>query len=64
MAQSSSKAEIVAYITLSKERVLGGNPLIILAKDVDEQKMLCRDIAKAMKADVSQLHCGDYIVIK
>ncbi|MBV7272547.1 capping complex subunit for YIEGIA [Clostridium thailandense] len=64
MSQSSSKAEIVAYITLDKERVFGGNPLILIAKDVDEQKLLCKDIAKAMKADVSQLHCGDYIIIK
>ena len=60
----SDKAEIIAYITLNKDRVLGGNPLIILAKDVDEQKIICRDIAKAMKANVSQLNCGDYIVVK
>lgn len=64
MPQSSNKPEIIAYITLSKERVIGGNPLIILAQDVDEQKLICRDIAKAMKGDVSQLHCGDYIIIK
>ncbi|WP_019228251.1 hypothetical protein [Sedimentibacter sp. B4] len=61
---SKEKAEIIAYITLNKERVLGGNPLTIIANDVDEQKILCRDIAKAMKANVSQLNCGDYILIK
>lgn len=64
MSQLSNKTEILAYITLNKERVFGGNPLILIAKDTDEQKTLCRDIAKAMKADVSQLHCGDYIIIK
>ena len=61
---SKEKAEIIAYITLNKERVFGGNPLILIANDVEEQKILCRDIAKAMKADVSQLNCGDYIIIK
>lgn len=61
---AKEKAEIIAYITLNKERVLGGNPLTIIANDVEEQKILCRDIAKAMKANVSQLNCGDYILIK
>jgi len=61
---SKEKAEIIAYITLNKERVHGGNPLTLIANNVDEQKILCRDIAKAMKANVSQLNCGDYILIK
>lgn len=61
---AKEKAEIIAYITLNKERVFGGNPLILIANDVEEQKILCRDIAKAMKANVSQLNCGDYIIIK
>ncbi len=61
---AKDKAEIIAYITLNKERVFGGNPLILIANDVEEQKILCRDIAKAMKANVSQLNCGDYIIIK
>jgi len=64
MGREANQAEIVAYITLNKERVYGGNPLILIAKDVEEQKLLCQDLAKAMKADVSQLHCGDYIVVK
>ncbi len=61
---AKEKAEIIAYITLNKERVFGGNPLILIAKDVEEQKILCRDIGKAMRANVSQLSCGDYILIK
>jgi hypothetical protein len=61
---AKEKAEIIAYITLNKERVFGGNPLILIAKDVEEQKILCRDIAKAMRAVVSQLNCGDYMIIK
>lgn len=61
---AKDKAEIIAYITLNKERVFGGNPLILIANDAEEQKILCRDIAKAMKANVSQLNCGDYIIIK
>nr|WP_312577668.1 hypothetical protein [Sedimentibacter sp.] len=61
---SKEKAEIIAYITLNKNRVFGGNPLILIAGDVEEQKALCTDIAKAIKANVSQLKCGDYIIIK
>ncbi|WMJ78799.1 MULTISPECIES: capping complex subunit for YIEGIA [unclassified Sedimentibacter] len=61
---AKEKAEIIAYITLNKERVFGGNPLILIANNVEEQKILCRDIGKAMRANVSQLSCGDYIIIK
>lgn len=61
---AKEKAEIIAYITLNKERILGGNPLIILANDIEEQKKLCRDIGIAMKADIAQLNTGDYIIIK
>lgn len=61
---AKEKAEIIAYITLNKERVFGGNPLILIASDAEEQKILCRDIGKALKANVSQLTCGDYILIK
>lgn len=61
---SKEKAEIIAYITLNKDRVFGGNPLILIANDIEEQKLIVRDIAKALKADVSQLGCGDYIIIK
>lgn len=60
----ANKAEIVAYITLNKERVFGGNPLILIAKDEEEQKQMVRDIGIALRADISQLNCGDYIIIK
>lgn len=55
--------EIVAYITLNKDRAQNGNPLILVASDLDEQKQLTTDIAKALKAEVVQLTCGDYMVI-
>jgi len=60
----ANKVEIIAYITLSKERVFGGNPLILIAKDEEEQKQMVRDIGIALKADISQLKCGDYMIIK
>jgi len=56
--------EILAYITLQRERILGGKQLTILAKNEDEQKTITRDIAKSLKADITQLHCGDYMVIR
>ncbi len=56
--------EVLAYITLNATRVLGGKQLTLLAKDEEEQKEMCVDIAKSLKADITQLKCGDYIVIR
>lgn len=55
--------EIIAYITLSKERAQNGNPLILIANNLKEQKQLTEDIAKALRAEVVQLTCGDYMII-
>ncbi|MBO0574045.1 hypothetical protein EXQ42_03620 [Clostridium botulinum] len=55
--------EIIAYITLSKDRAQNGNPLILVASDLEEQKQLSEDISKAVKAEVVQLTCGDYMLI-
>lgn len=55
--------EIVAYITLTKDRAQNGNPLILVASSQEEQKQLTEDISKALKAEVVQLTCGDYMVI-
>ncbi|WP_434297656.1 capping complex subunit for YIEGIA [Clostridium sporogenes] len=55
--------EIIAYITLSKDRAQNGNPLILVASDLEEQKQLTEDISKAIKAEVVQLTCGDYMLI-
>ncbi|MZK51096.1 capping complex subunit for YIEGIA [Clostridium beijerinckii] len=55
--------EIVAYISLSKDRAQNGNPLILVASTPEEQKQLTEDIALALKAEVVQLTCGDYMVI-
>ena len=61
---AKDKAEIMAYITLDRNRVFSGNPLILIARDAEEQKLMVRDIAIALRAEVSQLKCGDYIIIK
>lgn len=55
--------EIIAYITLSKDRAQNGNPLILVAQTQDEQKQLTDDISKALRAEVVQLTCGDYMII-
>ena len=54
---------ILVYITANEHRVLGGDPLTILEKDIDEQKVLIRDLGIALRADVVQLKNGDYILI-
>ncbi|WP_170007215.1 capping complex subunit for YIEGIA [Bacillus fonticola] len=56
--------EILAFLTLHKEKVLNGNTLSLLAKDEEELKMMTQDIAKAMKADVVRMKSGDYLVIR
>ena len=56
--------EILALITMDKDRVIGGKQLSLLAKTEEEQKIMTQDIAKAMKADVVQMKNGDYLVIR
>lgn len=56
--------EILAFVTLHKERILGGNQLTLLAENEEQQKILVLDVAKAMKADVVQMKSGDYLVIR
>lgn len=58
-----SNYEIVAYITLSKDRAQNGNPLILVASSLEEQKKLTEDIAEALEADVVRLTCGDYMIL-
>ena len=55
--------EIIAYITLSKDRAQNGSPLILVAQTQEEQKQLTDDISKALRAEVVQLTCGDYMII-
>lgn len=64
--ESTIKAnyEILAIITLNKERILGGKQLSLLAANEEEQKIMTQDIAKAMKADVVRMKNGDFLVIR
>ncbi len=54
---------ILAYITADKERIVGGDPLTLLAVDPEERKSLTLEFARALKADVVQLKNGDYLLI-
>ncbi len=56
--------EILAIITLNKERVLGGKQLSLFAENEDQQKFMVQDVAKAMKADVVKMKSGDYLVLR
>ena len=55
--------KIVVYITADEKRVLCGEPLALLVKDINEQKDLIFEFGKALKADVVQLKNGDYVLI-
>lgn len=56
--------DILAFVTIAKERILGGKQLTLLAKDEQEAEALTIEIAKAMKADVVKMKSGDYLVIR
>jgi siroheme synthase len=56
--------EILAYLTLEKDRIITGSPLSLWAKDPEELKEMTGDIAKAMKADVVRMKNGDYLIIR
>lgn len=55
---------IIAYVTLDKERYLGGNPLSLLAKDENELSEISEALAEAFVAYILKLSNGDCIVIK
>lgn len=59
----SGSIKILAYITADENRVLGGDPLTLLVKDVNEQKDLTVEMGRALRADVVQLKSGDYMLI-
>lgn len=61
---ASPNYDILALVTLHKERVLGGKQLTLLAQNEEEQKIMVQDIAKAMKADVVKMKNGDYLVLR
>ncbi|MFT9599081.1 capping complex subunit for YIEGIA [Mesobacillus sp.] len=56
--------EILSIVTLHKERILGGKQLTLFAENVEQQKLMAQDVAKAMKADVVQMKSGDYLIIR
>lgn len=63
MSERTSGIEFVAYITTQRERLLGGSGLMLHAQTEEESKQLSVDIAKALKCDVVELKCGDYLLI-
>lgn len=54
---------IVVYVTADETRVLGGDPLTLLIKDLNEQKNLTVELGRALGADVIQLKNGDYVLV-
>lgn len=63
-ASESPNYEILALVTLNKERILGGKQTSLLAENEEEQKEMTVDLAKALKADVVKMKNGDYLVIR
>lgn len=55
---------ILAYVTMDKERCLGGAPLSLLAKDKEELFEISEALAEAFLAYILQLKNGDCLIIK
>lgn len=58
------KYDILAVITLNKDRVLSGKPLTLLAQNEEEQKEMTDDLAKALKAEIVRMKTKDYLIIR
>jgi len=58
----SRSKQLYAIVTLDKERILGGDPLAILAKDEEEQKLLTTAMSKALRGNVVKLPNNDYLI--
>lgn len=58
------KYDILAVVTLNKERVLSGKPLTLLAQNEEEQKEMTDDIAKALKAEIVRMKTKDFLIIR
>jgi hypothetical protein len=58
------KYDILAVVTLNKDRVLSGKPLTLLAQNEEEQKEMTADLAKALKAEIVRMKTKDYLIIR
>ncbi|MBT2637861.1 MULTISPECIES: hypothetical protein [unclassified Bacillus (in: firmicutes)] len=67
MAETSGgfpKFDVLAIITLSKDRVMGGKQLTLLAESEEEQKAMSQEIATTLKGDIVRLKFGDHLVVR
>ena len=58
------KYDILALITLDKDRILGGKQLSLLAHNEEEQKEMTNDIAIALKGEIVRMKTKDYLIIR
>lgn len=63
MHERTNYLEYIGYVTTKKDRVLNGAGLMLYASTPEEASELSLDIAKAIRCDVVQLKCGDYLLI-
>lgn len=56
--------DILAVVTLNKDRILGGKPLTLLAQNEEEQKEMTSDLAKALRAEIVRMKTKDYLIVR
>ncbi|PWW32185.1 hypothetical protein DFO73_101448 [Cytobacillus oceanisediminis] len=63
-AEGKFEYDVLAAVTLDKNRIMGGRQLTLLAENAEQQKKMAQEIAITLKADVVKLSFGDYLVIR
>ncbi|MDC3415924.1 capping complex subunit for YIEGIA [Aquibacillus salsiterrae] len=56
--------QILAIVTMTRNRVITGSPLALFAEEEEQQKRMAQDLAKAMKADTVKTKDGDYLILR
>lgn len=56
--------DIIALVTLSKDRVIGGRQLTLLAENKEEQDAISQELAITLKGDIVKLTFGDQMVVR
>lgn len=56
--------EVIAIVTLSKDRVMGGKQLTLFANNEVEQKNMSNELAVTLGGDVIKLKFGDYLIVR
>ena len=56
--------KILVYVTVNKDRYLGGDPLTLFIENGEERQAFLFALARALQGQVLQLPNGDHMVLR